>query len=359
MTLKELLLKHPFATLVQDLISVDPEAHDNLYAFREAYYDLLRITPGDPHGEQIVVTTEVELDDDGTEIDRYLHASHCEADPWDECLSKEVVFGTDHTETRVLAQILWHLTFYGFSPEREPFGIPHPRNKFEMQAALLDYRQHCNYARIKCKRRPTADDLRCALSLDEWDTYYARKAHRNRAKRMRDHRQDRRIAVLHHKAKVQLAIDRFFAAGPVDNPIEAAVQPCHIDPARQNLINKLNLESLFDAHQLVEFDLYSRTPTPEGRADFIATNLVAFFRADLSPYTHAEVLLTCDPHYPITADEVHTIRLILDRLLTYYHILPTYHFGPEPVLRPDGSLRPLSPFPHDLHLFLLLSRAIP
>ena len=41
------------------------------------------------------------------------------------------------------------------------------------------------------------------------------------------------------------------------------------------------LESLFDAYQLVEYDIYSRTPTPEGRADFIATNLVAFFRADL------------------------------------------------------------------------------
>lgn len=323
MTLKELLLKHPFATLVQDLIAADPEAHENLYALREAYYDLLRITPADPHGEQIVVTTEVELDEDGTEIERYLHASHCEADPWDECLAKEVVFGTDHTETRVLAQILWHLTFYGFSPEREPFGIPYPRNKFEMQAALLDYRQHCNYARIKCKRRPTADDLRCALSLDEWDTYYGRKAHRNRAKRMRDHRQDHRIAILHHNAKVQLAIDRILTATGT--------------PAA-------GLNYLFDARQLVEFDLYSRTHNSEDRAQFIADSLTDWFNFDISPYTHAEVLCTSDLYHTFTADEALTLRKAVDSLLAPLSIEHRYHFGPEPTLG------------HDLHLFLLFSR---
>ena len=111
MTLKELLLKYEFDTVVPDLLTVDEPIKDNLYAFKEAFDTLRRMAPGDAQGEQIVVSLEVETEEDGTEIERYLHASNCEGDLWESSLAKEVVIEADITEIRALAQILWHITF--------------------------------------------------------------------------------------------------------------------------------------------------------------------------------------------------------------------------------------------------------
>lgn len=82
MTLKDLLRKHTFDAIIPELISLDEHIKDNLYAFKEAFDDLRRMTPGDPHGEKIEVATVLDTDDDGNELDRYIHASNCEADPW-------------------------------------------------------------------------------------------------------------------------------------------------------------------------------------------------------------------------------------------------------------------------------------
>ena len=109
MTLKELLLKYEFDTVVPDLLTVDEPIMDNLYAFKEAFDTLRRMAPGDAQGEQIVVSLEVETEEDGTEIECYLHASNCEGDLWESSLAKEVVIEADITEIRALAQILWHI----------------------------------------------------------------------------------------------------------------------------------------------------------------------------------------------------------------------------------------------------------
>lgn len=127
MTLKDLLLKYEFDTVVSELLTVDEPIKDNLYAFKEAFDTLRRMTPGDAGGEQIVVSLEVETEEDGTEIERILHASNCEGDLWDSSLAKEVVIEADITEIRALAQILWHITFFGFTPDFEEGFMPPPR----------------------------------------------------------------------------------------------------------------------------------------------------------------------------------------------------------------------------------------
>lgn len=166
MTLKELLLKYEFDTVVPDLFTVDEPIKDNLYAFKEAFDTLLRMAPGDAPGEQIVVSLEVETEEDGTEIERYLYASNCEGDLWDSSLAKEVVIEADITEIRALAQILWHITFLGFTPEGEVFNDyeKSPMNEYERKAFTLRYHQFCNYARVKRKRNPTISDR--ALSFE-------------------------------------------------------------------------------------------------------------------------------------------------------------------------------------------------
>lgn len=137
MTLKDLLLKYEFDSLVPDLVLTDKPVKDNLYAFKEAFDVLRRMEPGDPHGEEIVVDMEVDTDDDGNEIERYLYASNCEGDFWEASLAKEIIIKADVAEERALAQILWHMTFYGFSAEEKTMWNEVPHNRYERKAALL------------------------------------------------------------------------------------------------------------------------------------------------------------------------------------------------------------------------------
>ena len=291
MTLKDLLLKYEFESLVPDLILTDKPAKDNLYAFKEAFDELRRIEPGDPHGEQIVVDIEVDTDDDGKEIERYLEASNCEGDLWDASLAKEVIIKADVTELRALAQILWHMTFYGFTAEEKTMWDDVPQNQYERKAALLEYRQHCNYARIKCKNRPTEDDLRCCLSLEEWDTYRKRETHRNRAKRMRDARLEQAIARYERMGKVQRTIDELRGLVP-------------------DLIRE-DLDYLFETTELNEFPFFSRVKRIEERGPYIVELLTKYFHRNVSDYTRAEIVMASSGSYPVRDAEVGMISSVL------------------------------------------------
>ena len=131
MILKELIQKYEFDAIVPDLLSIDEPVQDNLYAFKEAFDELRRMAPGEAGGKQILVSEEIETDDEGNETERYLHASNCEGDFWEASLAKEVVILGEITEIRALAQILWHITFYGFTASDEEYRPDTQKNKYE------------------------------------------------------------------------------------------------------------------------------------------------------------------------------------------------------------------------------------
>lgn len=97
------------------------------------------MTPEGDGREQIIVSERVETDEDGLETERYLHASNCEGEIWSSCLAKEVVLEANVTELRALARILWHITFWGFTPEGEVFNDyeKSPMNEYERKAFTL------------------------------------------------------------------------------------------------------------------------------------------------------------------------------------------------------------------------------
>ena len=322
MTLKDLLLKYEFDTLVPDLILTDKPAKDNLYAFKEAFDELRRMKPGDPHGEEIVVDMEVDTDDDGNEIERYLEASNCEGDLWEASLAKEVVIKADVTETRALAQILWHMTFYGFSAEEKTMWDNVSHNRYERKAALLEYRQHCNYARIKCKNRPTEDDLRCCLPLDEWDTYRKRESHRNRAKRMRDARQDRQIAKYNRLGKIQRLIDSIVATSWDSDYAD--------------------YKYLFDTKELRVFEFYSRTTSKETRAQYIVDNFVKYFNEDLTQYKRTDMVISSGEEHGVTFRELEALSdAIFPRVGEVNSEEPGFivHLATDPALGDDLYVR--------------------
>ena len=287
MTLKELLLKYEFDTVVPDLLTVDEPIKDNLYAFKEAFDTLRRMAPGDAQGEQIVVSLEVETEEDGTEIERYLHAFNCEGDLWESSLAKEVVIEADITEIRALAQILWHITFFGFTPDfEEGFMPPETINNYERKAYLLEYHQFCNYAKIKRKKNPSDWDIR-HYSMDDWKIYHARKTHRNRTKRMRDARQDRQIAKYERMGKIQRLIDSIVATSWDSDYAD--------------------YKYLFDTKEIRVFEFYSRTTSKEVRAQYIVDNFVKYFNEDLTQYKRTDMVISSGEEHGVTFEEMHSL----------------------------------------------------
>ena len=329
MTLKDLILKYEFDTIVPDLTDIEEPVKSNLYAFKEAFDTLRRMPPGDAGGEQIVVSEHVETDDDGSEMERYLHASNCEGEIWESALAKEVVLQADVTEARALALILWHITFYGFTPEHEYFSrYDRAKNKYKFKASILQYHQFCNYARVRREKIISGRIPSCALTMEEWDIYHAREARRNRAKRMRDARQDRQIKKYERLGKIQRLID--------------GIVPFSSDS------DYADYKYLFDTKEIRVFEFYSRTTRKETRAQYIVDNFVKYFNEDLSQYKRTDMVISSREEHGVTFDEMHSLcaaiyprtGLILDKeehpahpapLRPRYHV----HFATDPDLGED------------------------
>ena len=319
MILKELLQKYEFDAIVPDLLAIDEPVQDNLYAFKEAFDELRRMAPGDAGGKQILVSEVIETDEDGNETERYLHASNCEGDFWEATLAKEVVILGEITEIRALAQILWHITFFGFTAGDEEYRHDTQKNKYERMAATLEYRQFCNYARIKREKKPTDWDLRCALTMEEWDTYHAREAHRNRAKRMRDARQNRQVAKYERLGKIQRLIDNIVAT------------------SRDS--DYADYKYLFDTKEIRVFEFYSRTTSKETRAQYIIDNFVKYFNEDITQYTRTDLIVTSGEESRATIDETHSLSAAIYQrtglIEPQYHV----HFATDPGLGDDMYVR--------------------
>ena len=342
MLLQELIRRYEFDSIVPHLTTIDPENIPyNLYAFKEAFDDLRRMGPGDSGGEQIVVSTHVETDNDGTELDRYLHASNCEGDAWDACLAKEVIFGTAVGEEKALAQILWRITFWGFTPEHEGFRDDTPSNKFERKAKELERRQFLNYAKGIAN---SFEIEHLCLTVEGWAEYHHREAHRNRAKRMRDARQERSIARLERMGKVQRLIDSIMTSNPgyalcPENRQDGLLT---LNPSAKQVVSE-RFNYLFDTAEISAPEFYSRTILKDGRAAYISKNITDYYRADSTEYIKAIVVIETSEEHPLRLSEFKPLQASIGRI-TGRCQHTCLLFGKKPDLG------------HDLHIQIVLSR---
>ena len=319
MTLKDHVLSTPFDTLVPELIKLDDPVRENLYAFKEAYDILRRTAPVGPQEESIHVTIlGPDEEDPETPVECRIYAEHCCGDFWENNLAKEVVVEEGVSTPRALSEILWEMTYYGFDPyPREDV----PLNRYEKKAEELEHRQFDNYARAK-RGVLRGQVTKYALSLDGWEVYERRFAHRNRAKRMRDARQERSIKRYERLGKVEKAITRIL------NCTQA--------------LSHADLDYLFETKTICEYEFFSRSAAGEDRAAYICYNLSRYFRCDFSAYTRAEILLCSSAEYPLTEYEVETVRSALLSILPMSEI--RFSIGKKAIEEPS-----------DLWVFLVVS----
>lgn len=276
MTLYELIHKVEFDSIVPFLKATDPaNAPGNLYAFKEAFDELRRMATGNAEGKQIVITTEVDTDDDGKEIERYLHASGCEGDFWEASLAKEIVFGTAVEEEKALAQILWHMTFFGFSTQADPLESL-PENEYE-----------------------------------------------------------RKVKEFERKGKIQRLIDRIMYASPgyalcPENRQDGILT---LNPAAEQVAPKRFLY-LFDSAEISTSEFYSRTVLKGGRAAYISNNIADYYKADSTEYTKAIVLIETSGEHSLRLSEFKPLQASLGRI-TGQCGHTCYLFGKNPDLGHD------------------------
>ena len=141
MTLKELIMKVDFDSLLPYLKKREKKNLDNIYAFREAYDILRDMEPDkDYRGEVTVITT---IREDGTKITQI---NFLDDNVWEKELAKELVFpkGMLLSPEELAMRCLWEITFYGFSPAdledtfSKMFGRQKPMNRYEVALDKLE-----------------------------------------------------------------------------------------------------------------------------------------------------------------------------------------------------------------------------
>ncbi len=319
MTLKYHILSTPFDALVPELIKIDEPVQENLYAFKEAYDILRRMKPAGPQEESILVTIH-NMDEDAPKapLEQRIYAQHCCGDFWENDLAKEIVIEEGIPTFLALAEILWEMTFYGF----DPYPLEEiPLNRYEKKAEELENRQFDNYARSK--RGVLRGHLtEYALTPEEWEVYEHRFEHKNRAKRMRDARQERAIKHYERLGKIEKAIGRILA--------------CTSD------VSHKDLDYLFNAKAICEYEFFSRIAAGEDRAAYIQDNLSHYFHCDLSAYTRAEILLCASPAHPLSNLEIAFLTQFFRKLLPTQDI--RFSVGTKPIEEPQ-----------DVWVFLIVS----
>ena len=296
MKLKELLQKVSFDDMVPHILAWEPEHTTQIPYYKEAY-DILLHTEAAETDEQITVEW-VRDEEELCGEEPYIHIGNCEGDYWATNLGKKIVLGegVELSDAELAGRCMWSLTFYGYHPEEFSYrGEPKLHNSYAERAEKLSNKQFDNYARTKngisTKNRTSYP---YALSCEEWNIYNYRQRHRNRMKRMRDHRQDKRIEQLERMAKVESAIERILAA--------------------TKEISREQITYLFDTHLIQEHDPHTRAYDRTRRMDYLWELLTKYAAPEDRPYTRTILLMSTAPDFPLTDAE----RAEFDRIVARF-----------------------------------------
>lgn len=197
----------------------------------------------------------------------------------------------DVTETRAIALILWHITFYGFTPEGEYFSrYDRPKNKYELKVSILQYHQFCNYARVRRERlfRVVSPVARCRW-MNGTSTMPGSHAATGRSGCVTPDR---------------IARSKVRAARKIQRLIDSIV-PFSSDS------DYSDYHYLFGTNEIREFEFYSRTADKESRAQYIADNFRNYFNEDLTGYTRFCIVISSSEESEVTRPETLSICMAM------------------------------------------------
>ena len=276
MKLYELLSRVSFDGLVPTLNTLVIKENQLPY-FKMAFDELRMMAP---------TIDEDYIDVDST--DSYIIVEGCQ-DSWADVLGKNIRLEKELplTDQVLAAHILWEITFFGFSEEEMKANIGRdygdeshtPDNIYRRKIQNIEDRQWKNYSRgAQWENVNGRRVISCMIARE----VFKRRKKRNRAKRMRDARQERQMARLRKLAVREEGICKAVATG---------------------CISREHVEYIMNVQYGDEHTYSSRTNTSEDRAQYIIELIDKYSDIDFSKYDSITAIATTSPGYPFSKEE--------------------------------------------------------
>ena len=276
MKLYELLSKVSFDGLVPTLNTLVIKENQLPY-FKMAFDELRMMAP---------TIDEDYIDVDST--DSYIIVEGCQ-DSWADVLGKNIRLEKELplTDQVLAAHILWEITFFGFSEEEMKANIGRdygdeshtPDNIYRRKIQNIKDRQWKNYSR---GAKWEISEGQKFISYDIVMEVFKRRKKRNRAKRMRDARQERQMARLRKLAVREEGICKAVATG---------------------YMSREQVKYIMNVQYGDEHTYSSRTNTSEDRAQYIIRLIDKYSDIDFSKYDSITAIATTSPGYPFSKEE--------------------------------------------------------
>ena len=276
MKLYELLSKVSFDGLVPTLNTLIIKENQLPY-FKMAFDELRMMAP---------TIDEDYIDVDST--DSYIIVEGCQ-DSWADVLGKNIRLEKELplTDQVLAAHILWEITFFGFSEEEMKANIGRdygdeshtPDNIYRRKIHKIEDEQWKNYSR---GAKWEISEGQKFISYDIVMEVFKRRKKRNRAKRMRDARQERQMARLRKLAVREDGICKAVATG---------------------CMSREQVEYIMKVQYGDEHTYSSRTNTSEDRTQYIIGLIDKYSDIDFSKYDSITAIATTSPGYPFSKEE--------------------------------------------------------
>ena len=218
----------------------------------------------------------------------YIYVDGCQ-DRWSNVLGKNITLddGLKLADQVLAAHILWEITFFGFSEEEMKGNIGRdygdeshtPDNTYRRKIHKIEDKQWKNYSR---GAKWEISEGQKFISYDIVMEVFKRREKRNRAKRMRDARQERQMARLRKLAVREEGIYKAVATG---------------------CMSREQVEYIMDIQYGDEHTYSSRTNSSEERAQYIIELIDKYSDIDFSKYDSITAIATTSPGYPFSKEE--------------------------------------------------------
>ena len=276
MKLYELLSRVTFDELVPTLNTLVGKTGQLPY-FKMAFDELRMMTPT--------------INDDHIDVqmaESYIYIEGCQ-DNWNNVLGKKIRLEKELmlTEEVLAAHILWEITFFGFSEVemKENIGQDYgdeprwPDNIYRRKILEIEDRQWSNYSRGAQWENVNG---RKVISCEIAEEVFKRRGKRNRAKRMRDARQERQIDRLKKLAVREEGICKAVSTG---------------------CISREQVEYIMNIQYGDEHTYCSHTKTLEDRTQYIIELIDKYSDIDFLKYDSITAIATTSPEYPFSEQE--------------------------------------------------------
>jgi hypothetical protein len=215
-------------------------------------------------------------------------------DYWNTVLGKIINLesGIVLSDSELAVHVLWEITFFGYSEDEiiesigQEYGDKSPShdNIYRRKIQEIEDRQWENYSR---GAKWESQDGRMLIGYDVFMEVLDRQKRRNRAKRMRDARQDCKIARLRKLANREDIICQAVASG---------------------CVSREEIEHILHADSGEEHIYYSRTPTVQGRIEYLEMLMSKYSEIDFSKYDSVAAIVTYSLDYPLSIIDENSLR---------------------------------------------------